>query len=195
MARTVPHQVGRRHAGVGASRLPAVLGACARDGVAGAGDVLAEADRRLQAGLEAAPRTWPTGFQPLDTYLTGGLRSAEPTLVGGPQGLGKTTMVLQMLRNVAASGGTGLYFSFEHDSVTVLERIIGIEAAAIAGFDALVLGRIREAMELLVGIAGLAERLSGAIGGAEAVHVVHGYAIGPSHRSNSATTTIATLSD
>ena len=97
------------------------------------GDVLADADRRLEAGLEAAPRTWPTGFQPLDTYLTGGLRSGQLTLVGGPQGLGKTTMVLQMLRNVVARGDAGVYFSFEHDAPTLLERFIALEAAEIAG--------------------------------------------------------------
>ena len=160
------------------------------------GDVLAEADRRLEAGLEAAPRTWPTGFQPLDTYLTGGLRSGQLTLVGGPQGLGKTTMVLQMLRNVVARGDAGVYFSFEHDAPTLLERFIALEAAEIAGSEALSLRRIREAMEGLVGIGGLAERLSGAIGGAEAVHVVQGYGQRLHlHRSNSASTSVATISE
>ena len=83
-------------------------------------------------------------------------------------------MVLQMLRNVVARGDAGVYFSFEHDAPTLLERFIALEAAEIAGVEALSLRRIREAMEGLVGIGGLAERLSGAIGGAEAVHVVAG---------------------
>ena len=95
-------------------------------------DVLAATDRRLDAGLTAAARVTPTGFHPLDTYLAGGLRAGELTLLGGPQGLGKTTMALQILRNVVVSGGTGLYFSFEHDPATVLERFVAIEAAARA---------------------------------------------------------------
>lgn len=140
-------------------------------------EILATTDHRLAAGQAAAAQVTPTGFHPLDTYLGGGLRAGELTLLGGPQGLGKTTMVLQMLRNVVASGGTGLYLSFEHDSVTVLERVLGIEAAARYGIDAVPLRRIREAMENLDGHDGdLAARLSNAPGGAEAVDAVAEYA-------------------
>jgi len=139
-------------------------------------EVLASTDRRLGAGVAAAARVTPTGFHPLDTYLGGGLRAGELSLLGGPQGLGKTTMVLQMLRNVVASGGAGLYFSFEHDSVTVLERIVGIEAAARHGIEAVPLRRVREAMENLDGHDGtLAERLISTPGGAEAVDAVASY--------------------
>lgn len=139
-------------------------------------EVLAATDRRLGAGVAAAATVTPTGFHPLDTYLGGGLRAGELSLLGGPQGLGKTTMVLQMLRNVAASGGTGLYVSFEHDSVTILERIVGIEAAARHGVDAVPLRRVREAMENLDGHDGdLAARLANTPGGAEAVDAVASY--------------------
>ena len=117
-------------------------------------DVLAATDRRLDAGLTAAASVTPTGFHPLDTYLGGGLRAGELTLLGGPQGLGKTTMALQMLRNVVVSGGTGIYFSFEHDPATVLERFIAIEAASRNGIDAVPLRRIREAMESMDGHTG-----------------------------------------
>jgi replicative DNA helicase len=139
-------------------------------------DVLASTDRRLSAGLTAAARVTPTGFHPLDTYLGGGLRAGELTLLGGPQGLGKTTMALQMLRNVVVSGGTGLYFSFEHDPATVLERFVAIEAASRQGIDAVPLRRIREAMESLDGHSGgLADRLRETPGGAEAVDAVAKY--------------------
>jgi replicative DNA helicase len=140
-------------------------------------DVMAATDRRLDAGLTAAARVTPTGFHPLDTYLSGGLRAGELTLLGGPQGLGKTTMALQMLRNVVVSGGTGIYFSFEHDPATVLERFIAIEAASRYGLDSVPLRRIREAMESLDGhTGGLAARLAGTPGGAEAVDAVEKYA-------------------
>src|SRR4029079_5317674 len=65
-------------------------------------DVLKTSDDQLSQGQSAAARVWPTGFDPLDTYLNGGLRSGELTLLGGPQGLGKTTWVLQLIRNVVA---------------------------------------------------------------------------------------------
>ena len=140
-------------------------------------DVLAATDRRLDAGLTAAASVTPTGFHPLDTYLGGGLRAGELTLLGGPQGLGKTTMALQMLRNVVVSGGTGIYFSFEHDPATVLERFIAIEAASRYGIDAVPLRRIREAMESMDGhTGGLAQRLAHTPGGAEAVDAVEKYA-------------------
>ncbi len=68
--------------------------------------VLADADRAVQAGERIGGRTWATGFRPLDACLGWGLRAGELTLVGGAQGLGKTTFTLQIARNVAAAGGT-----------------------------------------------------------------------------------------
>jgi replicative DNA helicase len=140
-------------------------------------EVMADADRQLLAGSTAASRVTHTGFTPLDTYLGGGFRSGELALLAGPQGLGKTTMALQMLRNVVAAGGVGVYFSFEHDSPTLLERLIGIEAGVRHGIDAVQLRRIREAMENLDGGNGtLADRLATAPGALDAVRAVEGYA-------------------
>jgi replicative DNA helicase len=158
-------------------------------------EVLSEADRQLTHGSSAAPRVTHTGLNPLDTYLGGGFRAGELVLLGGPQGLGKTTLALQMLRNVVASGGVAVYFSFEHDAPTILERLIGIEAGARHGLEAVPLRRIREAMENLDGGTGsLADRLATAPGGAEAVHAVEGYAHRfLVHRSNGGTTDVATI--
>jgi replicative DNA helicase len=158
-------------------------------------DVLAATDRRLDAGLTAAARVTPTGFHPLDTYLGGGLRAGELSLLGGPQGLGKTTMALQMLRNVVVSGGTGIYVSFEHDPATVLERFIAIEAASRQGLDAVPLRRIREAMESLDGHSGgLADRLAKTPGGAEAVDAVATYASRLHiHRASGGVTDLASI--
>jgi replicative DNA helicase len=138
-------------------------------------EVLSGADARLAAGESAAPRVWPTGFQLLDRYLGGGLRAGELTLLGGPQGLGKTSFVLQVLRNTVSQGGSGVYFSFEHDEATVLQRMIALEAAQTAGVDAPPLHIIREAMEATGAHAGsLEERLVG-VGGAEAVRQIAAY--------------------
>jgi replicative DNA helicase len=152
--------------------------------------VLSEADGKLAMGASAAARVWPTGFEPLDTYLSGGLRSGELTLLGGPQGLGKTTFALQLLRNAVVAGEAGLYFSYEHDAATVLERLIAVEAAEVAGEEAVSLRRIREAMEASDGrLGGLEDRLAGTQGGAEAVRAVAGYADRLFvHRSNGSTT-------
>jgi replicative DNA helicase len=99
------------------------------------------------------------------------------TLLGGPQGLGKTTMVLQMARNVVAAGGVALYFSFEHDATTVLERIIGIESGARDGVDGVPLRRVRDTMENPEASAtSLVDRMAGLPGGAEAVAAVTEYA-------------------
>jgi replicative DNA helicase len=142
--------------------------------------VLADADRQLRAGESAGAEVWPTGFAMLDTYLGGGLRAGELTLLGGPQGMGKTAFVLQVLRNVASDGGAGVYFSYEHDAPTLLQRLIALEAALggrgeSGALDALPLRVIREAMEATGAHAGtLAERLAHA-GGAEAVARIGGY--------------------
>jgi replicative DNA helicase len=138
--------------------------------------VLDGADTALRQGRSAAAAVTPTGFEPLDTYLSGGLRSGELTLLGGPQGLGKTALVLQMLRNIAAAGGSGIYVSYEHDAPTILERLIAAEAAEKLGQDAIPLRRIRDAMEAVDGRLGsLNERLASVAGAAEAVQAVESY--------------------
>ena len=138
--------------------------------------VLDGADNALRQGRSAAAAVTPTGFEPLDTYLSGGLRSGELTLLGGPQGLGKTALVLQMLRNIAAAGGSGIYISYEHDAPTILERLIAAEAAEHLGQDAVPLRRIRDAMEAVDGRLGsLSERLASVAGAAEAVQAVESY--------------------
>jgi replicative DNA helicase len=146
------------------------------DEVRALSEVLAEADRQLSAGRSAAANVWSTGFKMLDTYLGGGLRSGELTLLGGPQGLGKTAFVLQVLRNTVSTGGAGIYFSYEHDAPTLLQRLIALEAAQGGSeLDALPLRVVREAMEAAdAGGGTLAERLA-AVGGADAVRRVGEY--------------------
>jgi replicative DNA helicase len=69
-------------------------------------------------------------MSPLDRMLGGGLRPGELMLIGGAQGTGKTTMALQMARNIAASGQAYvLYVNFEHDDSDMLNRLIAMESA------------------------------------------------------------------
>jgi replicative DNA helicase len=140
-------------------------------------EVLDTADASLTKGASAAGKAWPTGFSPLDAYLSGGVRSGELVLVGGPQGFGKTTWVLQVLRNIVAGGDHGVYFSYEHDEYTVLERLLALEAGLIYGAEAVGLRRIRSALEAVDGRGDLAleARLADTNGGQEALQAVRQY--------------------
>jgi replicative DNA helicase len=165
------------------------------DGWMSLAGVLDEANAALRGGRSAAPRVWPTGFDPLDAYLGGGLRAGELTLIGGPQGLGKTTWALQMMRNMAVAGAGVAYFSFEHDRQTLLERLICIESGERDGVEGLKLRQVRQALEA-TGVKGdLAARLEKAPGGADAVKAVTEWAeLVGLHRSNGATTSIEVIS-
>jgi len=67
---------------------------------------------------------------PLDRTLGGGSRSGELMLIGGAQGAGKTTMALQVARNIAQSGqANALYICFEHDEDYLLNRLMAMESA------------------------------------------------------------------
>jgi replicative DNA helicase len=140
-------------------------------------DVLSEADRRLLHGESAAAAVWPTGFPILDEYLGGGLRAGELTLLGGPQGLGKTTFALQLLRNIAVDGGTAVYFSYEHDATTMMAKLIALESGDSLGLDGLSLATVRSVLQQ-TGEAGrdLIDRFSVLRSGPEAVAAVASYA-------------------
>jgi replicative DNA helicase len=139
--------------------------------------VMRDADALLAAGRRATAWAWPTGFPLLDTYLGGGIRAGELCLLGGPQGLGKTTFALQVARNVARSGGACAMLSYEHDATTLLERLVALEAGELLGVDGVPLRRVREALEdLSVTSGSMEDRLSLTVGGAEAVSEVRSYA-------------------
>ena len=107
--------------------------------------VLEETNEVLSADEPAGARVWPSGFVHLDSMLTGGFRAGELVLLGGGPGLGKTTFALQVMRNLVATGHSAVYFSFDHDNATVLERLIAMEAAEIAGPTAVPLRPTRAA--------------------------------------------------
>lgn len=155
-------------------------------------DVLEQADSRLMAGSHAAARVWPTGFGALDDALSGGFRSGELILLGGPQGLGKTTWAVQVARNVAVSGRSVIYFSYEHDPQSLLERLVALEAGEIGGIEAPDSKRIRESFEAHDGRAGsIVDRLGDTVGGVEALEKVTKYAdLLLLHRSTGSSTSL-----
>jgi replicative DNA helicase len=95
-------------------------------------DVLVDLNDNLASGRFGEYQPVPLGFGLLDKTIGGGLRAGELLLIGGAQGTGKTTMALQMARNVASSGQANvLYVCFEHEEQYLLNRLIALESALV----------------------------------------------------------------
>ena len=93
-------------------------------------DVLVDLSDKVASGRVAEYQPIPLGFTPLDKTIGTGIRPGELLLIGGAQGTGKTTMALQMGRNVASGGQANvLYMCFEHDEQYLLNRLIAMESA------------------------------------------------------------------
>ena len=93
-------------------------------------DVLVDLNEKVTTGKVGEYQPVPLGFTPLDKTIGTGLRAGELLLIGGAQGTGKTTMALQMARNIASGGQANvLYICFEHDEQYLLNRLIAMESA------------------------------------------------------------------
>jgi replicative DNA helicase len=109
-------------------------------------------DGDMRAGRANGLRGIPTGFCPLDAYLHGGLRTGELFLLGGPQGVGKSTWALQLARHVAAGGhGRVLYVCYEHPEEFLLERLIAMESALAGEEDPIGVGDLRNLLAARAG--------------------------------------------
>ena len=92
-------------------------------------EVLGTLADKVSAGTVDQYQPVPLGFTPLDKTIGGGLRAGELLLIGGAQGTGKTTMAVQMARNIVLGGQASvLYICFEHDEEYLLNRIIAMES-------------------------------------------------------------------
>jgi DNA repair protein RadA/Sms len=92
---------------------------------------------KLPVGLESvlgdsAPRL-PTGLGELDRVLGGGLVAGAVVLIGGDPGIGKSTLLMQALLGMAASGESVLYVTGEESAsqVALRARRIGSTAGAM----------------------------------------------------------------
>jgi replicative DNA helicase len=93
-------------------------------------DVLVDLSDKVATGKVNEYQPVPLGFTPLDKTIGLGIRPGELLLLGGAQGTGKTTMALQMARNVASGGQANvLYICFEHEEQYLLNRLIAMESA------------------------------------------------------------------
>jgi DNA repair protein RadA/Sms len=73
-------------------------------------------------------RPVPTGLTEVDRVLGGGLVPGSVTLVGGEPGIGKSTLVLQLLGARAGAGATTLYVSGEESADQVRLRADRLDA-------------------------------------------------------------------
>jgi DNA repair protein RadA/Sms len=101
-----------------------------------------------EVSLESAART-TTGIKELDRVLGGGIVQGSLMLIGGDPGIGKSTLLLQVCRNLAANHKTVLYVSGEESVQQIrmrAERIgeISDSMLLLAETD---LGAIRENIE------------------------------------------------
>lgn len=95
--------------------------------------VLSDLDRRMRAREDTDLRSVGTGFGVLDDLLGGGMRAGELVLLGGPPGVGKTIAALQWARSVAREGRTAVFACYEHEPITLLIRLLGLEAGELGG--------------------------------------------------------------
>lgn len=88
---------------------------------------LAVALQRLGDRRVEDRRIVPTGFDPLDRTLLGGLHDRDLVLLGGLPGVGKTVAALQIARNAAVDGVHVTYVCYEHDVDDLLTRLLLLE--------------------------------------------------------------------
>ncbi|MCU0501639.1 MAG: AAA family ATPase [Anaerolineae bacterium] len=141
-------------------------------------EVISEVEAEVASGGSDRLRPMPTGFNPLDDVLTGGLRPGELLVIGGAFGVGKTIWGLQVARNVvqADRNTTAMYICYEHDRAHLLSRLLCLESAE-AGFrdDALTLRKIGDlSLNAPKGV-GLVSRLQRTPRYATLVDTLHAY--------------------
>lgn len=91
--------------------------------------VMNEANDDVVRGNLSDYLSLPTGFDPLDGLIGGGLRKTELVLLGGAQGIGKTIAALQMARNVAMRPEQfAFYLSYEHPETHLMNRLLCLES-------------------------------------------------------------------
>jgi replicative DNA helicase len=127
--------------------------------------VINEADEKVIQGDLEDYVPMPTGFDPLDGLIGGGLRKTELTLLGGAQGLGKTIATLQIARNIAMRPDQYVFFlSYEHTEAHLLHRLLCLESINPPEIDLTNGLKLRDMFQIIV--AQRAKKFMGREGGA-----------------------------
>src|SRR3954468_9387612 len=108
--------------------------------------VLERTDSRLRSP-KGGVRLWPTGFPLLDDAIGGGFRSGTLNLIAGPQGQGKTMFALQAARAAVKSGRSAVFFSYELEADSLVQRLVAMEAGELDPYEAPSLTKIRSIFE------------------------------------------------
>jgi replicative DNA helicase len=72
-----------------------------------------------------------TGFDNIDR-LSGGMTRGEVTVIGGRPGHGKTTLILNILRNLIHSGNRVVLFNREMTNVEMLKKLLTLESQQLS---------------------------------------------------------------
>ncbi len=113
--------------------------------------VIAEANDRVVQGDLVDYVPLPTGFDPLDGYIGGGLRKTELILLGGAQGIGKTIATLQIARNIAMRNDQyAFYLSYEHTETHLMHRLLCLESVNPPEMDVNRGIRLRDLYQVIV---------------------------------------------
>lgn len=133
--------------------------------------VLNEANERVVRGDLVDYVPMPTGFDPLDGFIGGGLRKTELVLLGGPQGVGKTIATLQIARNIAMRPDQYVfYLSYEHTETHLMHRLLCLESINPPEIDLSRGIKLRDLYQIIV--AQRAKEFMGKDGGAGSLQAI-----------------------
>jgi replicative DNA helicase len=133
--------------------------------------VISEADEKIMQGDLVDYVPIPTGFDPLDGFIGGGLRKTELTLLGGAQGIGKTIATLQIARNIAMRPDQYAFFlSYEHTEAHLMHRLLCLESMNPPTMDVPDGLKLRDMYQIIV--AQRAKKFMGRDGGAGSLQAI-----------------------
>src|SRR5215470_4997070 len=133
--------------------------------------VLNEANDRVVRGDLVDYVPLPTGFDPLDGFIGGGLRKTELVLLGGAQGIGKTIATLQIARNIAMRPDMYVfYLSYEHTETHLMHRLLCMESVNPPEIDVSRGIKLRDLYQIIV--AQRAKEFMGKDGGAGSLQTI-----------------------
>lgn len=113
----------------------------------------------------------PSGFDPLDGFIGGGLRKTELILLGGAQGIGKTIATLQIARNLASRPDQyAFYLSYEHTETHLMHRLLCMESINPPEIDLSRGLKLRDLYQIIV--AQRAKEFMGRDGGAGSLQAI-----------------------